>query len=86
LRYLFCLSQAPSNSNKPPHRNLKKLKAPNEFCPFHEVKPACNFNDIYRRIDGSCNNMDRPFWGKSNTPYIRILDAKYDDGNCFGSF
>ncbi|XP_074598767.1 uncharacterized protein LOC141853355 [Brevipalpus obovatus] len=34
----------------------------------------------YRTIDGSCNNVRYPFWGKSNVCHARLLPAAYDDG------
>ena len=37
----------------------------------------CNPNELYRSADGSCNNLVHPDWGKSFTPYIRILPPEY---------
>ena len=38
----------------------------------------------YREITGRCTNLinDRKTWGMSNTPYTRVLQAKYEDGMC----
>ena len=43
--------------------------------------PRCNGQSKYRNIDGTCNNLQRPLWGASNSPLQRILPPKYDDGN-----
>ncbi|PIK36697.1 ovoperoxidase [Apostichopus japonicus] len=33
----------------------------------------------YRSIDGQCNNIKHPNWGKAGYPYRRLLPAKYND-------
>lgn len=40
----------------------------------------CNLRAKYRSIDGSCNNIDNPSWGKAMTAYTRILFPQYFDG------
>jgi len=45
--------------------------------------PVCNRfanREPYRTYDGSCNNLRHTAWGKSNTPYTRILPPDYEDG------
>lgn len=34
----------------------------------------------YRTLDGSCNNLYNPYWGKANVCHLRLLPAAYDDG------
>jgi peroxidase len=34
----------------------------------------------YRSIDGSCNNLKHPYWGKSYVCHIRLLPPDYADG------
>jgi len=43
-------------------------------------KVTCNQNAIYRTADGTCNNLKNPLWGSSETPYIRLAEAAYNDG------
>ena len=35
---------------------------------------------IYRTIQGECNNLRQPFFGKAFTPFGRILDPAFEDG------
>ena len=44
--------------------------------------PRCQFAAQlpYRTFDGSCNNLQRPTWGQSNTAMQRILPPTYNDG------
>ncbi|XP_052093424.1 peroxidasin homolog isoform X2 [Mytilus californianus] len=34
----------------------------------------------YRTIDGTCNNLDKPYWGKAFTSQPRFIDEVYSDG------
>ncbi|VVC25641.1 Haem peroxidase,Haem peroxidase, animal type [Cinara cedri] len=40
----------------------------------------CNPNEVYRTVNGSCNNLEHTAWGASTTPFIRLLEAAYADG------
>ena len=51
-----------------------------DFEQFCLPMPRCNPKERYRSIDGSCNNLENPLWGKSNTQYNRILPPSYSDG------
>jgi peroxidase len=35
---------------------------------------------LVRTLDGSSNNLRHPTWGRTNTEYLRVADAKYADG------
>ncbi|KAK3609599.1 hypothetical protein CHS0354_038598 [Potamilus streckersoni] len=50
-------------------------------CPFSNV-PDCSHaaTSRYRSIDGSCNNLDNGLWGRSFTPFERMIPAHYDNG------
>lgn len=41
----------------------------------------CDPNVKYRSINGSCNNLNVPTWGAAITPFIRMVDANFGDGN-----
>lgn len=49
-------------------------------CPGDPDCPRNAFQEPYRSYDGSCNNLKHTAWGKSNTPYTRILPPDYEDG------
>jgi len=50
---------------------------------LNKRKPQCASNptvDIYRTVDGSCNNREKPLYGQEGTPLQRILVNKYSSG------
>lgn len=61
-----------SYSRRPP-----RIPAP--FCP-KENAIFCNPSYPYRTANGSCNNLQYPWWGESESPYKRLLPPDYDDG------
>lgn len=42
--------------------------------------PDCKLVGKYRKIDGSCNNLNFPTWGMSNRDQQRYLPPQYHDG------
>lgn len=55
-----------------PNGVLANFQAPNELCPF-KSNLACNASDRFPPADGSCNNLNSPWLGKSETPYKRFI-------------
>ena len=37
------------------------------------VNPTCDGSSTYRTIDGTCNNIQRPYWGAMSTPFAREI-------------
>lgn len=65
---------------KKEEKGTVKLKAAPQFCPF-QSNMDCDASNKYRNVDGSCNNLNNPLLGKSNTPFKRYLnETSYDDG------
>jgi len=58
----------------------ENYKIPPNYCPKKYMANGCDQSYPYRSLDGSCNNLNYPWWGAANTPYKRLLRAEYDDG------
>jgi len=50
---------------------------------LNKRKPRCGANEIFRRNDGSCNNLINPLLGVSGSPFQRIATPTY--GNDFNT-
>ena len=50
--------------NQTPKEVLKQFQAPDGLCPFRTQIP-CDPNDRFRSFDGSCNNLQSPWFGKA---------------------
>ncbi|XP_069110176.1 peroxidase-like protein [Argopecten irradians] len=59
---------------------LRAFAARIGLCPFAPIT-ICNHYDRYRTADGSCNNLQNPEWGKSNTNQLRFLPPEYEQGS-----
>ncbi|GFN82743.1 40S ribosomal protein s21, partial [Plakobranchus ocellatus] len=52
-----------------------------QICPPVEITSGCSLTDLqYRTVDGSCNSLMHPDWGKSFAPSKRYLPPSYQDG------
>ncbi|XP_044733835.1 peroxidasin isoform X3 [Chrysoperla carnea] len=52
-------------------------------CMAHRLMPNCTnmcFHKKYRSFTGTCNNLQNPTWGASNTGFRRILKPIYENG------
>ena len=58
-----------------------RVKMDLDTCPYpdEERRSRCRKSSPYRTIDGSCNNLKHPLWGRSMTPLTRFLDPDYCD-------
>lgn len=78
------LSTRFSGNTSDPLGSIQQLKAPFKFCPFNNITiDQCNRDFPYRRLDGTCNNLQKPWLGRKEMPYKRFLDADYADGILF---
>jgi peroxidase len=50
---------------------------PYPYCPLINI--TCNFSIPWRTFDGSCNNRNHTWWGRSRTPFRRLLPSEYQD-------
>lgn len=41
---------------------------------------GCDARAKYRTVDGTCNNLRRPWWGSVNTAHVRLMEPYYEDG------
>lgn len=41
--------------------------------------PNCSGRSKFRSLDGTCNNIQHPFWGAISQPFRRIIPADYKD-------
>jgi peroxidase len=62
--------------------SLGNVRVPASLCPFASFGPSsysCNASSLIRSYDGSCNNLNSPWYGSINTPYNRFIPAQYQD-------
>jgi hypothetical protein len=69
-----------SNETVPDTRTVRLSPRQNKRrrCKFRKTI-TCSKTSKYRTIDGSCNNLAHPYWGKAGTPLIRFVCSAYDD-------
>ena len=49
-------------------------------CKNAERIPVCEAAHKYRTINGTCNNLRKPFQGSAHTAFRRLIPSKYEDG------
>jgi hypothetical protein len=79
----YSLGVGPDEMKTCPGLNMICHELISPFCVRRDV--ICDPTAKYRTIDGSCNNLQNPLWGRSNRPHRRFLKAQYMDGmywNC----
>jgi len=52
----------------------------NRLCPWNNPLPVCDKNSQFRTYDGTCNNLKNPNYGRTGTPFQRILLPEYARG------
>jgi len=52
-----------------------------ELCPWNNPVPSCKSNSRFRTLDGTCNNLRQPNYGRAGTPFQRILLPEYAKGS-----
>ena len=62
------------------YKKKSAYKMPENRCKNPYTSYKCDEYNPWRRIDGSCNNLQKPWWGASTTPYQRFAEPAYDDG------
>ncbi len=60
------------------YKKQDKYMMPEKHCKNGYYK--CDEYNPWRSIDGSCNNLEIPWWGASTTPFQRFADPAYHDG------
>ena len=71
--------------NSKPGSLLKKSEVARIYsesgCRAARPIPHCNQKtvNVYRTIDGTCNNLRNPLWGAAHAPFRRLLSPNYED-------
>mgnify|MGYP001793607104 FL=1 len=49
------------------------------IAPYTDLQ-KCDTSTLYRTINGTCNNLYKPWNGAAKTPLTRLTHNKYQDG------
>ena len=71
-----------NNNGNQQQEYLEQFQAPDVYCPYSvsHFTNTCDFGSRFRTFDGTCNNREYPWWGKSESPFKRVLASAYNDG------
>jgi len=61
--------------------NSRTSQQISKLCPWTAPGPSCPRNSRYRTLDGTCNNLRQPNYGRAGTPFQRILLPEYARGS-----
>ena len=50
-------------------------------CSATRQRPRCDPGKKYRSADGTCNNVNQPFWGSYAHTLERFMGPEYGDGS-----
>ncbi|KAG6457890.1 peroxidase [Manduca sexta] len=82
FNFLYCINALTYHSYygvPVSEEEVAKYKANNKDAICVVTFEPCDENE-WRRVDGSCNNLDYPSHGTMNTPELRLLPAYYSEG------
>ncbi|KAH3716255.1 hypothetical protein DPMN_058974 [Dreissena polymorpha] len=65
--------------NQPKPTGCPVRELPIDIC-GKSVQVNCDADANFRTIDGSCNNLKNPEWGKAASMQSRSVTNVYDDG------
>lgn len=83
--YNYMILQAFRRKNKydTSYDGIDDYKVSKDYCPIpSHIPKSCQTyaKRRYRTLDGTCNNLEYPWYGAANTEYIRHLPPHYQDG------
>jgi len=61
--------------------NSRTSQQISQLCPWTKTPPSCPRGSRFRTMDGTCNNLRQPNYGRAGTPFQRILLPEYAKGS-----
>ena len=62
------------------YKSENRYKMPKTRCRSDSYPIKCYIGESWRSFDGSCNNLEKPWWGTAVIPFQRFAEPVYDDG------